>query len=140
MTILGVDLGTKRVGVAVSDESRTLALPLTVISFIGRKKLLEDLNQLVVEYQATTLVVGLPKTLMGEMGIAAQEVAAHVEWFRKHAPQLEWVFWDERLTSQEVERILIEADVSRSRRKEVRDKLAAQRILQSYLDFKKNTL
>jgi putative Holliday junction resolvase len=60
-----------------------------------------------------------------------------VDWFEQHL-KLSWILWDERLTTQEVERILIAADVRRDKRKEVRDKLAAQRILQNYLDFKRS--
>ena len=131
--LLGLDFGEKRIGVAVSDESATIANPLTVLSFQSRKQILNELTKLVEEYKISKIVVGLPKTLQGEIGPAAQKVIGHVEWFRNYlAPP--WVFWDERLTTAEVERMLIDADVSRARRKEVRDQLAAQRILQSYLD------
>lgn len=135
--LLGLDMGTKRVGVAVSDEGRSMALPLTTLFFSGRSHLLKELEGLVEEYRVEEIVVGLPKTLKGEMGIAAEKIQKEVEWFETRL-RVRWTFWDERLTTQEVERVLLEADVSRSKRKEVRDQLAAQRILQNYIDFKRN--
>lgn len=135
--LLGLDLGEKRVGVAVTDEGGVIATPLATISFSGRKQLLEEISKLVHQYQATKIVVGLPKTLRGEIGISADKIAAQVEWLKSQL-HMDWVLWDERLTTAEVERVLLEADVGRARRKEVRDRLAAQRILQNYLDYQKN--
>lgn len=93
----------------------------------------EELGKLVEEYQASKIVVGLPRTLKGEIGPAAQKV---IDWVEDLKSKIgcSWVFWDERLSSQEVERVLLAADVSREKRKLVRDQLAAQRILQSYVD------
>lgn len=133
---LGLDLGAKRVGFAVTDEGGIMALPLKTLEIRGRNHLLDELKAVVAQYRVAEIVVGLPKTLKGEIGPAAQLVLETVEWFK---PRLEipWILWDERMTSQEVERVLQEADMTGSRRKEVRDQLAAQRILQSYLDFKR---
>ncbi len=136
--LLGLDLGEKRVGVAVSDESGSMALPLKALFFQGRKQLLSEVLKLVEEYRAVQIVVGLPKTFKDEIGPAAKKVKEHVKWFEDQTPNIPWIFWDERLTTQEVERILIDADVSRAKRKEVRDQLAAQRILQSYMDFERS--
>lgn len=136
-TLLGLDLGEKRIGVAVSDEMQMLAEPLTMINFQGRKQVLSELQKLIEAYRVHEIIVGLPKTLKGEIGPAAQKIMGHVEWFKQHTPQ-EWILWDERLSTQEIEKFLIAADVSRGRRKEVRDQLAAQRILQNYLDFKRS--
>ena len=133
-SLLGLDFGEKRVGIAVSDEMQILAEPLTVIEFRGRKQLLGELQKLVEAYKVHEIIVGLPKTLKGEIGPAAQKIMGHVEWFQPHFPQ-KWILWDERLSTQEVEKFLIAADVRRDRRKEVRDQLAAQRILQNYLDY-----
>lgn len=132
--LLGIDLGEKRAGVSVSDETITIATPLKTIFVQGRRQLLREIQQVVQEYGVTKIVVGFPITLRGEIKEAAQKVQEHVEWFRSHS-SLEWVLWDERLTTQEAERILLEADLSRARRKEVIDQIAAQRMLQSYIDF-----
>lgn len=134
---LGIDLGEKRVGVAVSDEMGMLATPLTTLEFRGRKQLAGEIQKLVEAYGVNEIIVGLPKTLKGEIGPAAQKITEHVDWFRSQFA-CPWIFWDERLSTQEVERFLISADVSRERRREVRDQLAAQRILQNYLDYKKS--
>lgn len=138
MTLLGLDLGEKRVGVAVTDESGLIATPLATLEFRGRKDLLAQLTKLVDTYGVKKIVVGLPKTLKGEMGPAAEKIMAEVEWFKGFIDRA-WVFWDERLSTQEVERLLVEADVSRTRRKGLRDQLAAQRILQSYLDHQRQS-
>lgn len=137
--LLGLDFGEKRIGVAVSDETAIIAVPLTVLEFKGRKHLLAELAKLVEEYRVDKIIVGLPRRMSGEIGIAAEKIIAHVDWLK---PQLgvAWEFWDERLSTAEVERLLVNADVSRARRKEVRDKLAAQRILQNYLDSKRTCL
>lgn len=137
MTLLGLDLGEKRVGVAVSDESGILATPLTTLEFRGRKDLLAELTKLVDAYHVKKIVVGLPKALSGKIGPAAKKVMEQVEWLKAELDR-PWIFWDERLSTQEVERVLLAADLSRQRRREVRDQLAAQRILQSYLDHERN--
>ena len=134
--LLGLDFGEKRVGVAVTDEMGAIAVPLTTLAFRGRQQLLGELIKIVEEYHVAKIIVGLPKTMKGELGSQANKITAHVDWLK---PQLEkpWILWDERLTTQEVERVLLEADVSRAKRKGIRDRLAAQRILQSYLDYQK---
>ncbi len=132
--LLGLDMGEKRVGVAVSDETATIASPLITLGFHSRKELLRNLTELVNRYQVSRIVVGLPKTMKGEIGTQAQKITGHVDWLRRSL-EADWILWDERLSTQEVERLLIHADVSRAKRKGIRDRLAAQRILQSYLDF-----
>ncbi len=131
--LLGIDLGEKRVGTALCDERTRIAIPHKTISFHSRKLLVEELKKLIEEHQVIKVIVGLPRTLKGDIGPAAQKV---IEWVEQLKLQIAcpWIFWDERLTSQEVERVLLEADVSRAKRREVRDQLAAQRILQSYVD------
>ena len=137
-SILGLDLGEKRVGLAISDELEILATPFSVVRFKNRAELLLEIEKVVQEYRIGKIVVGLPKTLKGEIGPAARKTIEEVECMKARLPEVEWVFWDERLSTAEVERVLLDADLSRSRRKEVRDKLAAQRILQNYLDAQKN--
>jgi len=132
---LGLDYGSKRIGIAVSDELGSIAIPLMTLQVRGRKQILAELVRLIDEYHIQKIVIGLPKTLKGEIGPSAQKVLEWVEWL-KGSVEPECILWDERLTTREVERMLIDADVSRARRKEVRDKIAAQRILQSYLDHR----
>lgn len=133
-SLLGLDWGQKRVGVAFCDSQTTIATGVTTLEFKSRQQLVSDLLKLVKEYQVTKIVIGLPKTLKGEMGPAAQKMTEQVEWLKTEIP-VPLEFWDERLSTAEVERILLAADVSRAKRKEVRDQLAAQRILQNYIDY-----
>jgi len=135
---IGLDFGEKRVGVAVTDEEKRMAFPLKTLEFRGRNDLLAQIKKIIADYRAEQIVVGLPKTLKGDMGPAARKIMDEVEWFKSQVPG-PWVLWDERLSTKEVERVLQEAELSPSRRKEVRDRLAAQRILQNYLDYQTNT-
>lgn len=134
--ILGLDLGQKRVGVAFSDERTSVATALMMIEFKSRAFLSAEIAKLVKEYSVTRIVVGLPLNADGEKGLAAGKVTENVEWLKAQIP-IKWEFWDERFTTKEAEAILLEADVSRARRKKVVDQLAAQRILQNYIDFHK---
>lgn len=130
---LGIDFGEKRVGTALAEETSGVATPHEVLMFRGRSQLLSEIKKIVEEYGVKRIVAGLPKNLKGECGPAATKVTGHVEWFKKQM-NVEWVLWDERLTTKEVERLMIDADVPPTKRKAVRDALAAQRILQSYMD------
>ena len=131
--LLGLDLGEKRIGVAFVPAGTTIAFPVKTIEVKGREQVLAQIQKLILEHKAEKVVVGLPKTLKGEMGIAAQKRVREVEWYQSRI-SVPMVMWDERLSSKEVERMLIDADVRRDKRKEVIDQLAAQRILQNYLD------
>lgn len=134
---LGLDLGEKRVGVARSDETGTIAEAHETMIYASREDLLNQLRKIVEEVRPEKIVVGLPQTLRGEMGPAAKKVLDWVDWLKERLPA-EWVFWDERFSTVEAEKILLEADLSRRKRRDLRDRLAAQRILQSYLDAVKN--
>ncbi len=134
---LGLDLGEKRVGVARSDETGTIAEALTTLTYKSRADLLKQLKDCVESLRPAKFVVGLPKTLRDEEGIAAQKVIKVVDWLKSEIPG-EWVLWDERLSTAEAERVLLEADLSREKRRTLRDRLAAQRILQSYLEASKH--
>ena len=135
--LLGLDMGEKRIGVAIVPAGTNIAFPLTVISKKGREQVLHEIQNIILENRIEKVVVGLPRTMKGEVGIAAEKILKEVEWYKTQVA-LPWVLWDERLSSKEVERMLIEADVRRDRRKEIIDKLAAQRILQNYLDSQTN--
>ena len=132
-TLLGLDLGERRIGVAFVPAGTTIAFPVKTIEVRGREQVLAQIQKLILEHKAEKVVVGLPKTLKGEMWIAAQKRVQEVEWYQSRI-SVPMVMWDERLSTKEVERMLIGADVRRERRKEVIDQLAAQRILQNYVD------
>lgn len=131
--LLGLDLGEKRIGVAFVPAGTTMAFPVKTLEVRGREQVLAEIQKLILAHKAEKVVVGLPKTLKGEIGIAAQKRINEVEWFQSRIT-VPMVMWDERLSSKEMERVMIDMDVSRERRKEVIDQLAAQRILQNYLD------
>jgi len=131
--LLGIDLGEKRIGVAFVAAGTTIAVPLTTIQVKGRGQVLEEIKKLIFAHKVEKIVAGLPKTLKGEIGIAADKRIKEVEWYQAHLT-VPVVLWDERLSSKEVERMMIDADVRRDRRRELIDQLAAQRILQGYVD------
>lgn len=133
MRILGIDLGEKRVGVALSDELGITAQPLETFESQGPEKDLAHLNYLIKTYRVEELVVGLPKTQKGKIGNIAKEVMNFVEICKKefHIPI---ITWDERFTTMEATRALIEAGLSRKKRKRIVDKIAATLILQGYLN------
>lgn len=134
---LGLDLGEKRVGVARSDETGTIAEAVETLTYKTKEDLLKQLRRVLEQVRPQKIVVGLPRTLRGEEGFAAKKVLGLVDWLKGRLPG-EWVFWDERFSTAEAERILLEADLSREKRRGIRDRIAAQRILQSYLDGGKN--
>ena len=131
--IIGIDLGEKNVGVAVSDELGFTAQGLTCLRRTGEAKLLSDLCQLVGEKQARLVVVGLPISMRGEIGLKAREAMEFAEKLREIAG-VEVSLWDERLSTVQAERCMLEGDLSRKKRKKRRDIIAAQLILQSFLD------
>lgn len=131
--LLGLDLGTKTIGVAVSDGMRYSATPLETIK---RTKFTEDANrllQLIAENSIVGLVLGLPLNMDGSEGPRVQSTRAFARNLAQKTP-LPIAFWDERLSTSAVTRTLIEADVRRDKRREVVDKLAASYILQGALE------
>jgi putative Holliday junction resolvase len=133
MRVLGLDVGDVLIGVAVSDPSRTIAQGLTSITRADLKADVEAVKRLVNQYEAEEIVVGLPKMMDGEIGIQAQKVLNFVESLQTEI-EVPVVLWDERLTTVAANKLLIEANVSRRKRKKVVDKVAATLILQGYLD------
>ena len=133
MRILGLDVGDVRIGVAVSDPLEVIAQPLASVKRTSVREDVESVKRLAEENEAGKIVIGVPKTLDDEVGIQAQKVLDFVESLGK-ALEIPIVLWDERLTTAEAERALIEADMSRRKRKKVIDKVAAVLILQGYLD------
>ena len=135
MRIMGLDYGDRRIGVAVSDLFGWTAQGLEVIE--RRREGIEFVRiaELVREYEVAEIVVGLPKNMDGSVGFRGDIC---IEFANKLKEQLELPIhlWDERLTTVSAERTLIEGNVSRKKRKQVIDKMAASLILQNYLDSK----
>ncbi|GBD19100.1 Putative pre-16S rRNA nuclease [bacterium HR27] len=128
---LGLDVGERRVVVAVSDELGLIASPVATIDV--EREGLPALLALIERYAPTVIVVGLPVTMRGREGTQAAETRRFVELLRPHV-RCPVVFWDERLTSTAAERLLIESGVRRGRRRQAIDAVAAALMLQSYLD------
>jgi putative Holliday junction resolvase len=133
MRILAIDHGTRRMGIAISDESRSLAHPLEFILAAPFADFLERLKQLLREKEVDLIVVGMPRNMYGSYGPAALKVQEFVAAL-KSAVTVPIVTWDERLTSVQANRFLIAGKVRRSERKEKVDKTAAAILLQAYLD------
>jgi putative holliday junction resolvase len=130
---MAVDPGSRRVGVAVSDPTGTIAQPLAAVAAEPAETLPERLADLAREQQATRLVVGLPRRLDGGQGPEAKAARALAAQLRR-ASGLTVTLVDERLTSVAAERALLAGGASRARRRELSDQVAAALILQSYLD------
>lgn len=134
--ILAIDPGSRRVGTAISDESQSLARGLCVIAAEPHDALLRRVAQLVAENGVEEIVIGLPRNMNGSYGERAEESLAL-------ARELEETFsfvvntWDERLTTRQAERILLEADLSRGKRRQIIDQEAAAVLLQAYLDARR---
>jgi putative pre-16S rRNA nuclease len=133
MRIAALDVGEVRVGVAVSDELGITAQGITVVRRVGGKRDLVAIAEALAPYTPERLVVGLPLNMNGSEGPQATRVRTFADAVAKHLG-LPLEFWDERLTSVAAERVLLEADLSRRRRREVIDKVAAVLILQGFLD------
>ena len=131
---LSLDVGDKTIGLALSDP---LGLTAQGLETIRRSILRDDLSKLrafVVQYAVEIFVVGLPKHMNGFEGERCQMVRAFAKHLRAEFPTVEIIFWDERLSTVAAERSLLEADLSRAKRRRVIDKMAAVYILQGYLD------
>ena len=132
--ILGLDVGDRTVGVAASDLLLMTAQGVETIRRETLEKDLARLGELMREYGAVRLVVGLPRNMNGTEGDRCEIVRAFAEEIKKALPEADIVFWDERLSTVAAAKSLIQADVSRKKRKKVIDKMAAVFILQGYLD------
>lgn len=132
--ILGLDVGDRTVGVAASDLLLMTAQGVETIRRETLEKDLARLGELMREYDAVRFVVGLPRNMNGTEGDRCEIVRAFAEEIKKALPEADIVFWDERLSTVAAAKSLIQADVSRKKRKKVIDKMAAVFILQGYLD------
>jgi putative Holliday junction resolvase len=133
MRVLAIDHGTKRIGLAISDELGVIAQPLEFVPAEPFAGFLSRLKELIQEKQVELLLVGMPRNMDGSYGPAALKVQAFMAVL-KETVAIPIKSWDERLTSAQANRFLIQANVRRDQRKERVDKMAAAILLQSYLD------
>ena len=138
MRIMGLDIGTHTIGVAISDE---LGITAQGLKTLKRKSMEEDLKEIAMiihQFEIEKIVVGLPKNMNGTLGTQAEIV---LKWIKALIDKIhvQVVTWDERLSTVGASKILLEADLSRRKRKKVIDKLAAVLILQGYLDKSRGT-
>lgn len=138
MKIIGLDLGSKTIGVAVSDPSQTIASKLTTINFASGnyEAAFEQLVLTVKDIEFEKIVLGLPKNMNGSLGFQA-ETSIRFKEMLENRMNKEVILWDERLTSKMADSLMISANVSRKKRKTKIDFVAATIILQSYLDSRK---
>lgn len=131
--LLGLDIGNKTIGVAVSDPLGILAQGVTTIKRRSKKEDVDALKAIIETYDVETLIVGLPKNMNNSVGFQATRTMNYADYL-KEALDIEIIYIDERLTTASATRALIEGGVRRENRKKHVDKLAAVFILQTYLD------
>ena len=138
MRILGIDYGARHVGVAVSDETRLIAQGLETIHYKGSVDyLIRKIGEVVRRHEVTEVVIGLPLNMDGTKGEKAKEAESFAERL-KETLHLPVALWDERLTTASVERDLSRWKLGIQKKKSLLDRLSAQLILQSYLDFQRS--
>ncbi|MFS0861666.1 Holliday junction resolvase RuvX [Fredinandcohnia sp. 179-A 10B2 NHS] len=137
MRVLGLDVGSKTIGVAVSDEMGWTAQGIETIKINEERQQfgLDRLGELIAQFEVDSVVIGLPKNMNGTIGPRG-EASQYFAQMVTERFGLPVVLWDERLSTVAAERVLLSADVSRKKRKQVIDKMAAVMILQGYLDSK----
>ena len=133
MRTMGLDIGEKRIGVALSDPDGLLAIPQTVIERVGGGADVEAILSLVQQHEVGRVVAGLPRSMNGSIGKQAQRVQEFLGVLSRSL-DVPLDTWDERLSTVEAERLMVDAGLKSSRRKGRRDALAAAIILQGYLD------
>jgi RNAse H-fold protein YqgF len=135
MRVLGLDLGSKTLGVAISDPLRMIASPLKTIFFTedDYEEALTLVSEIIVKEKISEVVLGLPRHMNGDIGIRG-EISISFKKLLEETLSITVILWDERLSTKAATRSLITANVSRKKRKKVVDQVAAVVILQSYLD------
>lgn len=133
MRILGIDYGSKRIGIAVSDPGRTMAHPIQTIEVKPNGSHLEEIMKIAESFEVDRVVVGLPYNMDGSLGLKGKEV---MQWGKdlEHRTGLPVVFWDERLSTSEAHDMLRGFNMKGRKRRVVVDRIAASIILQAYLD------
>ena len=133
MSILGLDIGDKRTGVAISNDVSSICTPLNYIPSQDVNYFLENLSILIIENKINKLVIGLPKLLSGKEGERAKYSRYISKKIKEKNKNVEIVLWDERLTSKQAEKYLIESGVEKNKMKEKIDSASAVIILESYI-------
>ncbi|MBU5484941.1 Holliday junction resolvase RuvX [Clostridium sp. MSJ-11] len=133
MRILGLDVGDKTIGVAISDPLGFTAQGITTIKRRGIERDIEEIKSICSQYDVEKMVAGLPKNMNGTLGPQSEKVMEFCD-ILKESLSIEIIMWDERLTTVAAHKIMLEADLSRAKRKKIVDKIAATYILQGYLD------
>ncbi len=134
MRSMSLDVGTRTIGIAVSDLMGMIAGGVETIKRTTLERDFERIGQLIKEHDVDTLVVGYPKNMNGTIGERAQSCEAMAEELRQRFEGIKVVLWDERLSTVAAEKVLVDADLRRKKRKKVIDMMAAVVILQNYLD------
>jgi putative Holliday junction resolvase len=135
--IMGLDIGSHTIGVAITDELRITAQGLKTIRRKSKEEDFEEIIRIIDQFKIGKIVVGLPKNMNGTLGKQAERVLQWIKTIRKKI-ELPIVTWDERFSTVEASRVLLEADLSRRKRKKAIDKLAAVIILQGYIEKDRN--
>ena len=138
MRIMGIDYGDSRVGIAVSDPLGCMAHGLKTVPNKVYSKMINSIIEIVSEYNITEIVIGLPKNMDGTLGFRSETTMQFAEDIKKELPDVKFSFQDERLTTVQASVFLNETNTRGKSRKNIIDTVAAEIILQSYLDSKKN--
>lgn len=136
MRTMSLDLGSRTIGVAVSDLTGLIANGVETIRRTSPERDFARIGELVTQWEVEEIVLGYPKNMNGTIGERAELTKAFAEELRSRFPGVTVVLWDERLSTVAAERVLIEADLQRKKRRKVIDMMAAVVILQNYLDSK----
>ena len=136
MRILCLDVGDKKIGLSLSDPTFRIAQGLKLYRRTSLETDLAELQKIVEEFEVSEIVVGLPKDLSGALGKKAHEVMGYAEEIKERIP-VPMTYWDERFSTNEAHRIFYMAEVTQKRRRPFLDVMAAQIILQGYLDARK---
>lgn len=134
MRILGLDVGSKTIGVAVSDPLGFTAQGLTTIRRTNKENDINEIKKFCQEYDVKTILIGLPKNMNGTIGPSGEIIMSFGKLIEERLG-IEIKFWDERLTTVAAHKAMLEADLSRNKRKKIVDKVASTFILQGYLDM-----
>ena len=135
MRILCIDVGDKNIGIAISDEENLIAKGLGSLKV--DENIFERIKEIVKKYNVCKIVYGLPLKMDGSFSIQTEKTISFITKLKNEIKDVEFISWDERLTTALAEKFLLQADLSRKKRKKLRDKLSAQIILQNYLDSQK---
>jgi putative Holliday junction resolvase len=131
---MALDLGTKTIGVAVSDVTGLIARGVETLHRQGNVKDFARLDEIIHQEEVNVVVIGYPKNMNGSIGERAKASEAYREELAKRYPQMKIVLWDERLSTVAAEKVLVAADMQRKKRRKIIDMMAAVVILQNYLD------